>query len=401
MSRDDPDRSAAARAQLDALDRVIAREPVGEEHLELAALVESVQADAPRMDPAFARRLDARIAERLAGRRRPAIGRGRLALAGGGLAAAAVAFTIVISSGLLDGRHAPSAGNAAGNAAGRTPGLHRPAAAAPTNAPTSQGPATATHGTPFAAKHGHAHAPTVNATAAPHSKAGGRLVHRTSLLELAAPAAGLPDVADRVVALTEREGGVIASSYVNAQGSASRASFSLRVPSGRLAALIAGLSALAQVRSLTQDTTDITGDYGHVRAALGARRAERAQLNRRLRSALTSAQRTALERRIAALDALIARDVREASGYVGQARTAALHVDVVVGATSKSAAHGGAGGGPLDRASRTALNALAELLALALVALAIALPVALCALVLWWGAAAVRRRARERAIRAA
>jgi Domain of unknown function (DUF4349) len=399
VSRNDPDRSAAARAQLDALERILAREAVGEEHLELAALVESVRADAPRMAPAFAHQLDARIAARLAGRHRTAIGRGRLgrlALAGGGLVAAAVAFTIVISSGVLESRRNPSGGNAAGN----TPALRRPAAARPT-APTSAGPVASTHGTPFGAKHGQASAPTVNAQATARSKAGAGLVHRASMLELAATATGLPHVADRVVALTEREGGVVASSFVNADGAASRASFSLRVPSGRLAALLAGLSALAQVRSLTQDTTDVSSGYGHVRAALGARRAERAQLSRRLRSAQTSAQRTALQRRIAALDALIARDVREASAYLGQAHTAALHVDVVVGATPKGAARGGAGGGPLDRASRTALYALEELLALALVALAIALPLAVGALVLWWGAATVRHRARDRAIRAA
>ena len=60
MSRDEM--TASARAQLDALDRILAHEHVGEEHLELAALVDSVRAGAPRMEPAFRERLDGEVA---------------------------------------------------------------------------------------------------------------------------------------------------------------------------------------------------------------------------------------------------------------------------------------------------------------------------------------------------
>src|ERR1700676_4678906 len=72
VSRDEL--NASQLAELAALDRILAREPVGEEHLELAALVDSVRAGAPRMDPAFHARLDGEIAQRLARRRwrRPA-----------------------------------------------------------------------------------------------------------------------------------------------------------------------------------------------------------------------------------------------------------------------------------------------------------------------------------------
>jgi len=403
VSRDDL--SPGARAQLDALDRVLAHEPVGEEHLELAALVDSVRADAPRMEPEFAARLDAAVAQRLLHGprlRRPGRGRGlglrarTLALAGGGLVAAAAALAIVISSGLLQGGRTPAPPAPFGAQTHRKAptvalpavGLGHPAA------PTAQNGAAIDHG-PSASTGTTA----TNGVPAPASPGGARLVHRSSELELATPAASMQHVANGVVAQTERAGGVVASSYVNVQGRASRAAFSLRVPSARLSDLIVGLSGLASVRALTQDTNDVTSGYDRVLALLSRRRAERAALERRLGHATTAAQARSIRHRIAILDALIGSDGRSAAAFQGEADSASLHVDIVVGAAPRSAAHGGSG--PLDRAARTALHALEELLALALVALAIALPIALCVLALWWGAASLRARARERALRAA
>jgi hypothetical protein len=59
VSRDEL--NARELEELAALDLILAREPVGEEHLELAALVDSVRAGAPTMAPAFAERLDAQL----------------------------------------------------------------------------------------------------------------------------------------------------------------------------------------------------------------------------------------------------------------------------------------------------------------------------------------------------
>ena len=73
--------SPEARAELQALDAILAREPVGEEQLELAALVDSVRGDAPTLSEAAAARLESRVfaGRGLAGsaRRRP--GRPQLA----------------------------------------------------------------------------------------------------------------------------------------------------------------------------------------------------------------------------------------------------------------------------------------------------------------------------------
>ena len=377
MSRDEL--SGTELAELAALDRILAREPVGEEHLELAALVDSVRAGAPRMDPAFHARLDGEIAQRLARRRwrRPARAGGwhRLALAGGGLVAAAVAFTVVISSGVLSG----GPGRATTALHRLTPAIHSKTA------------------TGLAAP-GPANAPAASTFGAAPSGAAGRLVHRSSELTLATPAASMARVANAVVVQTEQRGGVVASSNVYQQGPASNASFSLRVPSGRLGGLIAALSALASVRSLTQDTNDITNTYVDAVALLATRRAERAALLKTLAHAATAAQASAIQQQIDRVDRRIAASTHAIAALHSSAQTATLEVYVT---TAAATVHHGGGAGPITRAFDDALHALDEILAVALVVLAIVLPFALTALALWWSTSALRQRARERALRAA
>jgi hypothetical protein len=99
--------SPQATIELAALDAILAREPVGEEHLELAALVDSVRADAPRMSDTFAARLEARVTSprrrpgARADRRRP--GAPRFAMAGGSVFALVLVAVAVVSSGVLNG----------------------------------------------------------------------------------------------------------------------------------------------------------------------------------------------------------------------------------------------------------------------------------------------------------
>ena len=377
--------------ELDALDRILAREPVGEEHLELAALVDSVRAGAPTMAPACAQRLDAQL-EALERRRRfgwlrdgrPRVR--RLALAGGGLVAAAVAFTIVISSGVLGGSSPQPLPGALHNFSGA-------AVATPTHA-SAGGAASAA---PRAA--------VGNSTAAGVALLGpqalpvggsGRLVERRSTLTLATTPATLQRVANQIVTATEQEGGVVANSNIAVQGSASYADFELKVPSGHLAPLISTLSGLASVRGLNQTTDDITDGYDQERALLADREAERASLLKQLAAAATTASETSLQQKLDRVEERIAAEHHAIDALLTEGHTAVLYVDVVPGASTKHSAVG-----PLGTAFNRALHALEEILAIALIALAIALPFALCALALWWAGSGIRQRARERAMRTA
>jgi hypothetical protein len=414
VSRDEL--NASQLAELAALDRILAREPVDEEHLELAALVDSVRGGAPRMDPAYATRLDEQIGQRLtrdAARRRrfarPSLR--QLSLAGGGMVAAAVALTIVISGGLLHGvfgggtqpvRKTPSFSSAATHAPGIkavTPaaraGVHSTLnrTVAPLgSSPVPQGTTSATTFSGPAGTSGSAAGPV-------YGQAGGpRLVARGSSLTLASPPAAMQGVANQIVAATERQGGVVESSNVEIQGPSSYASFALQVPSGRLGRLIGALSALASVRALTQNTHDITDGYNKETALLADRVAERAALLKQL-AAATSAEQTAnIQRKLSAIEQRISIEHHTIDALLGAGHNATLQVTLVAGAAAK---HSKVVAGPLSRAFHDALHALEEILAIALIALAIVLPFALTALAVWWAAASLRQRARDRAISAA
>ena len=381
MSRDEM--TASARAQLDALDRILAHEHVGEEHLELAALVDSVRAGAPRMEPAFRERLDSEIAGRLERPRRRQYARGRLrlaALGGGGLVAAAVAFAIVISSGVLTG-------------AGGAP-AHAPVAASK----RSLGPQAATTHAGSTVAGGTALVPAPSAAFAAPARSSARLVSRNSQLVLATTVGSMQHVANEIVVRTEQRGGVVASSNVSVATAGGGAQFSLQIPSARLASLIGALSSLAAVRSLTQATTDVTSTYDGISARLADHRAAAAALRTELASAPTAAQADAIQKKLNAVERRIAAEEQALASLLGRARTATLDVSVVPAAVAHHHASGSAG--PLASSFHNALRVLVEMLAVALVVLAIALPVALTGLAVAWSAAVLRQRSRERAIRA-
>jgi hypothetical protein len=311
------DLSEQARTELEALERILVRAPVGEEHLELAALVDSVRANAPLMDRAFAERLDAEVGQRLARRRRlPRVRFRGLALAGGGLLAAAVAFAIVLSGGLLAG------------------GEHRPAKASTLHSPAGSAAFAATPVLP---------APTTPRVAAPSFGVTTRLVTHSSTLVLASAAPHLSRVANEVVAQSERSNGVVASSYVYLAGAASRASFTLRVPAAALPSLLRALSTLASVRSLTQQTTDVTSGYQRALATLAALTAKRAALEPAGTVAARTPRAAAVAARLHALEDAIAAQRAVARQLLAQDETSTLQVRLVVAASRTRAAGAAAG----------------------------------------------------------
>lgn len=384
MSRDEL--SPQAVAELEALDAILAREPVSEEHLELAALVDSVRSNAPAIDPGF----QASLAQRFAGRRSRARAgfAGRLAFAGGGVVAVAVALTILLSGSVRDavfgGGSAPvKAGPLAGH------GFSSASPGAPQSAPRDLHSGAA----------GPAATPAPANVFAQNSAGGGRLVARGSTLTLATAPERISSLASQIVSATESAGGVVESSNVNVQGGlSSNASFSLQVPSGRLGHLIAALSSLASVRALNQSTQDITSPYDGETALLGRRLAALRSLRSQLAVAVSATVAASLRAQIRDVNHRIAIERAAIARLRARASNATLSVQVVAGAAAK---HKPAAVGALTRGYREALRALQEILAIALIVLAIVLPFAICGLAIWWAAWGMRQRARERAIRAA
>jgi hypothetical protein len=392
MSRNDP--SPQASAELAALDAILAGETVGEEHLELAALVASVRGTSPALGEAGRARLDERIGKlrspRSAGRRDPRRLRpGRLALAGGPLVALVVAVAVVLGSGALNGSSSTP------KTTGPGPALHVPGEARKA-APAVGGPASNATGT------GSELSPAAGASAIAPAASGStnyassnvnpsnRLVARGASLTLASSPTQLQSVANEVIASTQRLGGIVESSNVSVHGLSSYASFSLSVPSTRLAQLISTLSSLTAVRSLDQSASDITNTYDQASTQLAHEQTRRKALIKALAQASTLAAAQA----IATVDGEIAAATRVLSRLLTRGHNAGVTVQIV--ATSAGAAGGGSG--PVKRALNDSLAVLDVALAIALVALAIVLPFGLVALLLFWATSSLRQRSRERAL---
>ncbi len=378
-------------AELAALDRILAGDAVDASELELAALVESVRADAPRLDDDAAARLDDRLAKPASTapgaprrRRRQRVGRirpktvARLVVAGLGVAAVAGTVALVITT-------------AGPNSTVTEEGL--PAhAASPVQVAPAGGAASAGPGVVVPAP---APAPAAPALAAPPTFGPSRLQQRSATVTLGTGSGSIGQVADEIVAATEQLGGVVQNSNVTEAGNGSLATFSLTVPSGSLAQLVTTLSRLARVESLNQSTQDITDAYGRATSRLAADRAERDALFVALARATTPNETASLHDRIAALDGRIASEQRAVASLRARARTATVAV-VLQSVAPAPAAH--RAGGTLRTGLHDAADVLQVSLAVALVALAVLAPLALVALAAWWTARVLRRRARERAL---
>ncbi len=384
----------ADAAELDALERILAEEPVEAIHLELAALVESVRADAPQLDDDATARLDERLAagarsprraswqrrrHNHAGdqpigalRRRP---RGRV-VAAGAVGLAAVAAIVVTGVSLTAGGRSQTLEP---ESAVITPASPPAARAGATAGPAVVTPSAAPAGAPAGLPAGPSGAP--------------RLQQRAATLTLATGVSSFAQVADEIVAGTEQLNGVVQTSSVTEAGNASLATFSLTVPSGSLSQLIATLSRLARVQSLDQSTEDITDAYHQATSRLGASRGERDALFVALGRATAPNETASLHDRIDALNGLIAAELRAVDSLGAQARTATLAVTLQP--APAATAHVG---GTLHTGLHDALDVLQVSLAVALVALAVLAPLAIVAGLGWWLWWALRRRGRERAL---
>lgn len=405
------DLSPQAVAELAALDAILDGEPVGEEHLELAALADSIKGISPTLDEAGRARLDARIGKlrsprRAVRRHAPRLRPGRVALAGGPLVAVLVAVAVVLGSGALNGsKSAPNlrptltVPGRALHSRGALPKTAPAVGGAATSRAPASGP-TSTTGTELSPAAGaSASAPTARGSTnftSNNVNPSNRLVARGASLTLAATPTQMQTVANEVVASTQRLGGIVESSNVNVRGLSSYASFSLSVPASRLAQLISTLSSLTAVRSLDQSASDITDNYDRANTQLVDEKAQRRTLVKALAAASTLTQAQEIQQQIASVDREIAATTHRAGLLLTRGHNARVSVQIV----ATLAGVGAGASGPVKRALNDALAVLDVALAIALVALAIVLPVGLVALLLLWGTASVRQRSRERALAA-
>jgi Domain of unknown function (DUF4349) len=351
-------------------------------------LCEDVRALAPAMDPEFSRRLRARIGEDAERRAHPA-GRahrrpGWLSPHGRPQAVAgvvAVVVAVVVALVITAPWHAGTTMHAGRFNEARTAELSAPAKADARSAPESS-PAVA----------GVAPAPSAPASASPAS-APGREQQLAASITLAAGASEVQATADRVARLAVSEGGFVQNSHVQVQQTGrSEASLTLKLPSTKLNAALAGLAELAPVQAESQSLQDITNSYEAARRALADATAERQALLRALAAASTQAQIESLHAQLSQARGAIAQ-ARSGLQAVSQ-RASNAEVEVSVTGTGHSAG----GGLTFHRGLHDVGRVLTVALVALLIAIAVLVPLALLLAVLFAGRRAWRRYQRERAL---
>ncbi len=220
-----------------------------------------------------------------------------------------------------------------------------------------------------------------------------RLIDATARLTLGAETEDVQGVANEVVAVTDRYDGVVLDSQVTSDQGGARAAFTLEIPYSDLDSALTDLSALTDVISRTEVGEDIT--QGAVRSHKQLAKVLEDLNNARIELDLAETRR---ERLILAsrIDSLAASaDALRAD--VGQTERRARFATVIVDITSNGSGSDD-DGWSLSEALDDAGRVLEVIGGVALISLAVLLPLALVGTVIYLGMARARRRSRERAL---
>jgi hypothetical protein len=398
--------------ELAVLDRALAGEPVDIDLRELEDLVNDIRATAPQMSPGFAASLEHRVSEGFpATDEHPAPRSPRrwmLFPAAGALCAALVGVVVVLGAngtGRDDARTAaressPPAATAAKDAAGSAAdNLSADAAPPPSRAATPSGSSGSAAAPAPGAASSTAVAPSLGKRGPIVPGNAPRKVQRSAELVLQVPTGKFDSTSDDVVRTVDRFGGIVANSTsASGDGSGGEANFELRIPTGRLDDALAALSKLGHVTQRSQDLVDITGSFTSAAARLSDARAERRGLLKALGRASTKQQIDSLRARLRDVRSQIARLNGALEALRRRADLSTVSVTVRGGGSeSDPGAGSGASWTPGD-AARDAVRVLEVIAGVLLIALAIAAPLGILALLGAFGVRATRRRRREAAL---
>ena len=377
----------AVEAELAALDAALRGEAVEPDHADLAALVADVREQRPALDPAFAARLEERVASGFVedgpARERPArrwrAWRPALALA----VVTCVAAVVVLPTVLVGEDEERTVSEVPGGLAEGGGAEEGGAAADPSRAIDEEA------------------GPSPSDDSLPAPGAPGRAVERITGLTLTGPDAEVQTITNGAIAVADRVEGFVETSTVDVGEGRATADLTLRVPVDRADDALAALSRLADVRERTQQTTDLTESLDSTGERLEDARATRDGLRNALEDADSSDEVTDLRERLEE-----ARDqVRTLGGDLAslEERTSLATINVEVRGTGGPPATQDDDGGawtPGD-ALDDALDVLRVAAGVAIVALAAAVPLAVVLGLAVLAVGLTRRRVRERALDAA
>jgi hypothetical protein len=429
---------------LAVIDATLAGDAVEPEYAELAELTLILAGQRPAPSREFTETLDARMAGRFAGPPRerrgggsgppPRHARRRWLWAPGAMAGVAAAVAAVVALGSMDslgGQGVSSAGSSTtASAAGAETATSSASAASTASSPPaakSSPVARRRLGAPtLSPDSGHTSAPnaqrsasssagaalpsggigtaagggTSSAASVPTPQSNGRQIVQSAQLSLSTRPDQVDTVAQQVFDVIAAEKGYVQSSTVTATGSAAGyAQFQLTVPSANLQTTMTALSRMhgAAVVSRTDNSQDVTGDLGGAGRRLADARALRTSLLRRLAAATTTTAIDSLKAQIRDAEAAIASDLATLHGL--HRKVDNTQISVTLNASMLPGhRNAGATGFTLRRAAHDAGRVLVVAAGVALIALAVLVPLGLLGLIGLWLGAVVRRRRREQAL---
>jgi uncharacterized protein DUF4349 len=400
--REDETLSPEIERELEALDAALAGRPVDAEHDAIAELARELRAERPAPPPDYAAELDARAAE---GFPRPA-STGRLARLRERLvstpphrylAPAGALATLLVVGGVALSQSGIAGGGGEQAVAPTEPQIE------PGGAPTEEQapPAGAAEQLPPSGTSRGEPAPQPGSVQPPGQPSpdrqglvpgqDDRKVERAAQLTLSTEPDAVPDVADDVIGVADRYGGIVVSSQVTGTGGdRSVANFDLAIPATRLQDALADLSELADVSARSESTLDITEPFVSARERLTDARAELQSLLAQLADADTPRETASIRQRIEIVRSEIAQARGQLEDLARRARFARISVTVE--------GSGGSGGWSLGDAVDDALDVLRTVAGVTLVSLAVLAPLGLLIGIGWLIARGTARRSRERAL---
>ena len=233
--------------------------------------------------------------------------------------------------------------------------------------------------------------------------AGRRIAQRVDLTLSTAPE-DFRDAADSVFDVVAEHRGFVVSSRVSGGdpdvkgAELGNADFRLKVPARELPGALAALSDLGHVVSRTDGSEDITGRFIGAKRRIAALSEARQNLLAQLEDAITETEQQSIRARLRIVEA----QLEDAQGDLGaaQQRVHLVPVSVAIAADQTISKDGddNGSGWSLSDAFHDAGDVLTVMAGIALVSLAVLVPLGLVGLLLWWAASRIQRQRREAAL---
>jgi hypothetical protein len=400
---------------LEVIDATLAGEAVEPEYAELAELTLILAGQRPLPEGEFTAALDDRVARRFA---RPASAPARRSLRrwvfapGAAVGAlAAVIAVVVLSGGIGSGGESSSSSSSAAASGSASPSAPVRASAGSSASKAAHGPATLgssasrSQAAPAAAQSSSSagasgQSQPLTADSAPVPTTTGRQIVQSAQLSLTTKPSNVDGIAQQVFDVIAAQNGVVRSSQVTAANNANGyAQFQLSVPSSNLGQTMAALSRLhgANVVSRTDSTRDITQQVGGVGMRLADARALHRALLGKLAAATTTDEIDKLNAQIGAVEARIAGLESSLRSLHRQVNFSNISLTINAAMVPGHPVATGCGF-PIGKAAHDARRVLVVAAGVALITLAVLVPLGIVIALALWIVHAVRQRRREQAL---